>query len=571
MVASKLLLGAILSSTSVLGVYIPHVPRAEPSKSHNSSSMSTSMGVSKSTSGYHTVSITSAGRVVSTMVYPKNMTMHGTGTGTGGMPHMPTVTGYPTMKPGHNKTMTSSMMDDEDGYDMEPTSTHMMDDDEDMYTSTYSFNEKTTTSMDDKHTTTARPYPTMDPKHNMTKTHTMDDGENYDDEDEDMYHTGTKTGMKVTFTGVSSVKMTSTATDDDLGIETASATLDDDEYMPTQTMDDDEGGLEETGTMAEEMPEETSDMEDMPEETDTGMEEMPEETDTGMEEMPEETDTRDYEEGIPVSTAMKQTTTSSTTVVITLMPTTITTEIIPDATPSTTAETTEAAKPSTTATTTIPAIPTVVPVPAIPTSPAANSEDIFTDKTRYQAYSKVPGDQLVFISNHMFQDPDKWGKPKMIANEELRNSMVAGKAWFESQKEKNGKDSGCTAPAYKGGAPTDPLIYCNKKSRYGVRLNNLMDSDWSENCWDLINNAVWLSQAVTSGNIGIPEGEMPEYYKTANNPVPTRFFQHKDIEPTPERPWNVSGQVFKGGNPLRMAYITLENPGCPDEWKDTEA
>ncbi|KAF3318810.1 hypothetical protein TWF173_005222 [Orbilia oligospora] len=548
MVTSKLLLGAILSSTSVLGAYIPHAPRAEPSKPHTTSGMG----------GYRTVSITSAGSVVSTMVYNKNMTMHGTGTGTGGT-YMPSMTAYSTMKPGHNKTSSmkmSSYMEDEDD-DMEGTSTYMMGG----MTSTYGFDDMddmTSTMMDDDMATA---YPTMNPKHNMTKSHMMDD----DDE------VPTQTKLAVTFTGVSSMMMTSTMMDDEM--ETAMPTTDYEDYMPSST--DDEDMPEETSTMEDEyMPEKTSTMEDdMPEPTSTMEDDMPEPTSTMEDDMPEATSTME-DEYMPEKTNTMEgddMPEQTSTMAYDDMQSTMMTEM--SSTMAMTTEMPTMTAMSTTTTMMMMSMPasssvTATPVAAIPTSPPVN---VFTDKSRYQSYSKIPQDQLVYISNHIFEEVDKWGKIKLTANAELQNSMVAGKAWFEKEKEKNGKDTICTAPAYTGGEPQDTLIYCNKDSRYGIRINNLMDAAWSETCWDIVNNAVWLSQAITSGNVGIPEGEVPEYYMTANNPIPTRFFQHKEIQVTEGRPWNVTGQVFKGGNPLRMAYITLENPGCPDAWKNAEA
>ncbi|RVD85519.1 uncharacterized protein DFL_003840 [Arthrobotrys flagrans] len=470
MVATKYLLGAILTSTSVLGVYIPHAPRAEPSKFKTSSASYSSIN------GPHIVTITSAGRVVTTLVYNKNMTMHGTGTrGT----HIPTTTAFSTMKSMHNKTMSMTRPDDMwDEDDTEMTSSYKFDDTE--MTSSYKFDDMdmTSTMMDDMTT-----YPTMSVGHNMTKTSIVDDE----------------------------------------GMETPSPTMDDEEDMPSPTDEED-------------MPSPTHDEEDMP--SPTHDEEMPSPTMDDEEEMPSSTMTTEM---------------SLTMAMATKMPTMTT-----HATPATTMT----SMPTVSSTTTTAA--------AMPTSPAGKSDSIFTDKIRYAYYSKIPKDQLVYISNHIFEQVDKWGKIKLVADAELRNSMVAGKAWYEKQKEKNGKESVCTAPAYTGGDSKDPLIYCNKESRYGVRINNLMDTAWTETCWEHINNAVWLAQAITSGNIGIPEGEVPEYYMTANTPTPTRFFQHKDIEISKETPWNVTGQVFRGGNPLRMAYITLENPGCPDIWKNIE-
>ncbi|KAK6348092.1 hypothetical protein TWF718_005907 [Orbilia javanica] len=454
MVATKLLLGAFLSSTA-LGFYIPHIPRAEYAKSKTSSD------------GYHTVSITSSGRVVSTMVYNKNMTMHGTGTGTGGT-YMPTITPFPTMSSKHNKTMYMTASEDtEDDYDMRETSTGWdLDDMDDM-------TDYPTTTMKGKMTTT-----------DMHMTMPSDDGEydpsptDYEDAEETHTHT-------------------------------------DDKYMPTNTD------------------------EDMPSPTDNKY--MPSSTDD--KDMPSPTG---HEKEAPPSYTMKSSTMVMTTSTgMGYMPTETMTPTMTDA---------PAYSPSA--------------VAPMPTSPAGKSDGIFTDKTRYQYYSKVTKDQLVYISNHEFPEIDKYGKVKLVAFNELRNSMVAGKEWFEKQQEKNGKPSVCAVPAYAGGESQDPLIYCNKESRYGVRLNNLMNTAWTENCWDIINQAVWLTQAVTSGNTGIPEGELPEYYMTANNPIPSRFFQHGEIEVTKARPWNVTGQVFKGGNPLRLAYITLENPGCPDTWKN---
>ncbi|KAK6358163.1 hypothetical protein TWF730_007516 [Orbilia blumenaviensis] len=515
MVASALLLGGFLSSAAVLGAYIPHVPRAEPDSSRITGSHDAS----------RTVFITQGGRTTSSMVYPADMEMHGAGTGTGGTgmyiptptsseeDYMMSETDYPSLTDVDDPAWPTSIGeiggDMEFGGDMDMTSE----------------------------------YPTMTMAHNTTMT--------TDPYDIDMPSTMTDDMMDDMDFGAMTDGgnvMTVTETTKIPQYETMTVTRDVNTAVTTQM-----STVTDIVTTAQY-------------ETETATVTMSGSTVTIM-----SGSTVTMITPSTVTMVKHSTVTMMSASTVLMSGSTFTTVIQESIYKTKTIIMKDDGAPEKEAPTTMvesaPAPPSITPS-SMPTSQPNSPDSIFSDKSRYAAYGGIPQGQLVFISNHEFPEVAPDGKIKTIANQELENSMVSGKAYYEELERGDGKPRSCTAPAFTGGEPQDELIYCNKESRYGIRMNNLMDSAWTENCWNIINDAVWLSQAVTSQDAGILEGQVPEEYANANAARPTKFFKHAEVAVSPSRPWTVIGQVFKSGSPTRLAYITLENPGCPDNWQE---
>ncbi|KAK6532564.1 hypothetical protein TWF281_006749 [Arthrobotrys megalospora] len=363
---------------------------------------------------------------------------------------------------------------------------------------------------------------------------------------------GTGTGVHTQGTGLATTTYKPSMDDDRLslsGTHTPTLTEDEPPYTPSPTTDmddwdptDDMGSIDPTAT-----PTDEEDMEP------TGMDDMPTVTTTVHNTVP------------TISTIVRPTTIVSVSTVYSVYSTV---QIVTSGVSKTYTVTTAISKPYTI---TVSGMPTTM-TSDLPTSMPTSASNILMDKSRYMSYSKIDNNSLVYIANFEFAEYDKWRKTKLEAVNELRNSMVLGKEYFERAAIANTPKASCTAPAYAGGQPEDPLIYCNHKSRYGVRLNNLMDTAWTGDCLQHLTNAVWLSEAVTSGSPGIPEGQVPDDYASANKAQRTKFFKHAELpmimdKMDSKRSWQPKAQVYKG-SPLQLVYISLEEPGCPDEWKD---
>jgi hypothetical protein len=170
----------------------------------------------------------------------------------------------------------------------------------------------------------------------------------------------------------------------------------------------------------------------------------------------------------------------------------------------------------------------------------------------------------VFLINNDFATPGVSQDRLLMNLWKLHNTMLKAKAFWEYKKKKN-QNTGCSAAAKSSSSQDvqvkDPLIYCDERTKYGVRLNNIGNTTWQIGCDDASKWAASTIQALRTTNkiqfvnpTFVPDDVtgMGGYYW--DGPMP----------PYPEegRTWETIGQTFTIGEREHIVYVTKE-ASCP--------
>ncbi|KAJ6263096.1 hypothetical protein Dda_1655 [Drechslerella dactyloides] len=180
---------------------------------------------------------------------------------------------------------------------------------------------------------------------------------------------------------------------------------------------------------------------------------------------------------------------------------------------------------------------------------------IWRDPNRFKNLiekSHLQEDSYIYIANENISSMDA------TAKSDLRKSMSEANDYFHSLQIAHRNDNiDCFVPprsAAEGTRKPDPLIYCDPKIRFGVRLNNLKDKGLVVDCATVSRFGIWFGQAVSGG---IPTDKLRG---TGFSHSPKEYVQYPSMPPdsAENRPWRTVGQVFGVRDPDFVVYITRE-------------
>ncbi|KAK6341428.1 hypothetical protein TWF696_008503 [Orbilia brochopaga] len=194
--------------------------------------------------------------------------------------------------------------------------------------------------------------------------------------------------------------------------------------------------------------------------------------------------------------------------------------------------------------------------PARPHPPKDISQRPWADPNRFRGLlqkSRADSNAYIYISNT---------SPTDMQKNDLLTAMNRAASDFQAlQDQYPGRNISCYVRAQSGFSSNpmdqDPLIFCDPRTRYGLRMNNLNNEPITTNCQMISVLGLWFAQGLSNG---VPTDEP---HGTPMSEPPAEYVQGPEIPAVSDenRKWRTIGQAFRAGDPLFVVYITQEE-GC---------